>query len=333
LQGEGQPSTSKPSSTYMIAAQAAALPKPNAPLILLIDDQEWTSRSIESVLQPRGCAVVRAFTGRQALQLVDKLSPDAIVIDFHLPDLDCVDVVTQLRRSPSVSPATPILMVTSSKLTRAARLSVLGAGVWDVLRHPVDFEEFVLRLDSFISVKQSSDALREEGLADPTTGFYNAQGLLRRAREISADARRLERAVGCVALGGDLFDHGDVRSEADLTPDEIELIDALRSVTRVSDAVGRLPTGEFVILAPGADEEGVLALIDRMKTALDRAGRDMARRVAVERLWRGLRGGYATAGLTSPTDPEDLLLRATKALRRAQADDSGESFTVRAYEA
>jgi PleD family two-component response regulator len=244
-----------------------------------------------------------------------------------------VDVVTELRKSPTVSPATPILMVTSSKLTRAARMSVLGAGVWDVLRHPVDAEEFVLRLDSFISVKQSADQLRDDGLADPITGFYNAQGLLRRAREISADSRRLERAVGCVAFGGDLFDQHDVKSETDLPPDEVELIETLRIVTRVSDAVGRLPTGEFVVVAPGADEAGVLALIDRMKEALDQARKDFTRRAAAERLGRGLRGGYSTMSVQSPASPEDLLLRATKALRRAQIEESGEAFMVRPYEA
>lgn len=306
----------------------------SAPLILLVDDQEWTARSIESILQPRGHAVVRAFTGKQALQLAGKISPDAIIVDFHLPDLDCVDVVTELRRSPTVSPATPILMVTSSKLTRAARMSVLGAGVWDVLRHPVDAEEFVLRLDSFVSVKQSADRMEENGLADPATGFYNAQGLLRRTREISADSRRLERAVGCVAFGGDLFENREPDARGgELTPDEVELIEALRTVTRISDAVGRLPTGEFVVVAPGADEEGVLSFIDRMKEALERAGRDMSRRSTVERLSQGLRGGYSTLDVQTSAAPEELLLRATKALRRAQIEDGSDAFTIRAYEA
>src|SRR6056297_853388 len=140
-----------------------------APLILVVDDQEWTSRSIESILQPRGHAVVRAYTGQQATQLVGKLAPDAILVDFQLPDMDGVEVVTQLRKSPTVSPTTPILMITSSNLTRAARLSALGAGAWDVLRHPINSEEFILRLDTFIRVKQGSDQLLEDGLSDPAT--------------------------------------------------------------------------------------------------------------------------------------------------------------------
>lgn len=304
-----------------------------APLILVVDDQEWTSRSIESILQPRGHAVVRAYTGQQATQLVGKLAPDAILVDFQLPDMDGVEVVTQLRKSATVSSTTPILLMTSANLTRAARLSALGAGVWDVLRHPINSEEFVLRLDTFIRVKQSSDQLREEGLSDPVTGFYNAQGLLQRAREISADARRLDRAVACVALGGDLFESEPAPSSGDLTPDEVEIAKALRTVTRVSDAVGRLPSGEFVILAPGADESGALRLLERMREVFDEAGREVGRRDTIERLRLNLRGGYYAASAVSPADPEELLLRATKALRRAQAEQPGASFTVRAYEA
>lgn len=304
-----------------------------APLVLVVDDQEWTPRSIESILQPRGHAVVRAYNGEQAIQLVGKLAPDAILVDFKLPDMDGIEVVTELKKSATVSASTPILMISSSNLTRSARLSALGAGVWDVLRHPVNSEEFVLRLDNFIRVKQGSDQLREDGLADPVTGFYNAQGLLKRAREISADARRLERDVACVALGSDMFDEERAGSIEDLTPDEVEIINALRTVTRFSDAVGRLPSGEFVVLAPGADDAGALRLLERVQEAFDEAGREASRRDSIERLRLNLRGGYYSASAVSPADPEELLLRATKALRRAQTVDAGAPFTVRAYEA
>ncbi|MEQ9399176.1 MAG: response regulator [Longimicrobiales bacterium] len=305
------------------------------PLILLVDDQEWTSRSIESILRPKGHAVVKAYTGRQALDLVGKVSPDAIIVDFHLPDLDGVDVARELRASPTVSPSTPILMITTSNVNRAARLEALGAGVWDILRHPVDPSELVLRIGTFIEAKQNADRIKEEGLTDPLTGFYNARGLLRRTREISAEARRLERSVACLALGGDLFD--DVRRDrseegGSLGAEEIELIEALRVITRVSDTVGRLPSGEFIVVAPGADEGGALRLIDRVNEFLDRA-KNGGGHPAVERLANRLRAGYYAAQVEEPMAPEELLLRATMALRRAQSEDDTGPFSVRSYQA
>src|SRR5690606_3902115 len=58
------------------------------PLVLLIDDQEWTSRSIESILRPKGHVVLKAYTGQQALELVTKVNPDVVIVDVHLPDID-----------------------------------------------------------------------------------------------------------------------------------------------------------------------------------------------------------------------------------------------------
>src|SRR5690554_6500708 len=54
------------------------------PLVLLVDDQEWTSRSIESILRPKGHVVLKAYTGQQAIELVTKVNPDAVIVDVHL---------------------------------------------------------------------------------------------------------------------------------------------------------------------------------------------------------------------------------------------------------
>ena len=171
------------------------------PLVLLVDDQEWTSRSIESILRPKGHVVLKAYTGRQALDLVQKVSPDAIIVDFHLPDMDGIEVARELKQSPTVHAVTPLIMISASAPGRNERLDALQAGAWDILRHPVDPGELVLRMETLVRAKQEADRIREEGLTDPSTGFYNARGLLRRTQEISADAIRFERPLACIAFG------------------------------------------------------------------------------------------------------------------------------------
>lgn len=303
------------------------------PLVLLIDDQEWTSRSIESILRPKGHVVLKAYTGQQALELVTKVNPDVVIIDVHLPDIDGVDVLRKLRESPTIQPTTPMLMITSSNLGKAERLEALGAGAWDILTHPVDPNELVLRMETFVRAKQESDRTREEGLTDPGTGFYNVRGVLRRAKEIGADAIRFDRPMACVALGPHLLEGeaaGGSGGEALVEAMTRRVAGALRSVTRVSDTVGRLGPGEFVIVAPGTDEEGALRLADRVLEAAEQHARAQELDpVDVEEM-RHLRAGFCAVRGSDPASPEDLLLKATMALRRAQADDS--SFRVRAYE-
>ena len=297
------------------------------PLVLLVDDQEWTSRSIESILRPKGHVVLKAYTGQQALDLVQKVSPDALIVDVHLPDIDGIDLVRQLKASPTIQSMTPILMITGGSVTRAERLEALGAGAWDILTHPVDPNELILRMETWVRAKQDADRIRDEGLTDPGTGFYNARGILRRAKEIGADAVRYDRPLTCIAFGPQSFGASD--SDKAL----VELISqrvasALRSVTRISDTVGKLGPGEFIVVAPGTDQGGAVRLADRVFEAIEAArGADLID----PQLLRQVRAGVSATKGNEPATPEDLLLRATVALRQAQADEK--SFRVRAYDA
>ena len=299
------------------------------PLVLLVDDQEWTSRSIESILRPKGHVVLKAYTGQQALDLVKKVSPDAVLVDVHLPDIDGIDLVRQLRESPTVHSTTPMLMITSATVGRAERLDALSAGAWDILTHPVDPNELILRMDTFVRAKQEADRVRDEGLTDPTTGFYNVRGILKRAHEISADAARFDRPLTCIAFGPQLAGGGGEATEDSEDFAEIfgePVAAALRAVTRISDTIGRLGPGEFVVVAPGTDQDGAVRLADRVLEAVEARPDSQTVLGALAQI----RAGFCAVEGDEATTPEDLLLRATMALRKAQADGS---FRVRAYEA
>jgi len=298
------------------------------PLVLLVDDQEWTSRSIESILRPKGHVVLKAYTGQQALDLVQKVSPDALMVDVHLPDIDGIDLVRQLKRSPTIQSSTPILMITGGTVGRAERLEALGAGAWDILTHPVDPNELVLRMDTFVRAKHDADRVRDEGLTDPGTGFYNARGILRRAREIGADAVRFDRPLTCVAFGPQSFGAAG-EDEVFLELLSTRVASALRSVIRTSDTVGKLGPGEFIVVAPGTDQGGAVRLADRVFEAIE-ANTSVTDLIDPQVL-RQIRAGVSATKADEPATAEDLLLRATVALRKAQSD--GESFRVRAYDA
>ena len=297
------------------------------PLVLLVDNEEATSRAIEGVLRPRGHVVLRAFTAHQALDLVSKVSPDAVLIDVSLPDGDGIQLIRELESAPTIHATTPILTISSQELGRADRLEALNAGAWDVLAHPLDPNELVLRLDTFIRAKQAADRVRDQGLTDPVTGFYNVRGTLQRAKEISADADRFERPVTCVAFG-----RQGVEGEAPSSDDERgrAIAEALRRVTRICDTIGTLGPGEFVVIAPGTSEDGALRLADRVLDEITSAERAEGFGVG-DGASTQIRAGLYANPIDEPISPEDLLLRATMALRRAQTDEG--SFRVRTFEA
>lgn len=296
----------------------------HTPTVLLIEDQEWTARSIESILRPSGLAVVKTYTGRQGMQLAGQVQPDLVIADLHLPDMTGVDVIRDMTRTGTLSPSTPVVMISSSHIAQSERILALEVGAWDVLQPPFDSVELTLRIRTWLRAKRDSDMARERGLVDERTGVYNFNGVLRRVDEILAEAGRHERHVSCLVIGP-AASQQEESSQAPST--EVEggvllqvLSEAVTRSCRLSDAVGRIGGTEFVVVAPATDREGAARLAERIL--------DSARQTDPER--STLRAGIYSVKRT-PRDPSgsvDVLSRATNALRRAQARNGGSDPVV-----
>jgi diguanylate cyclase (GGDEF)-like protein len=283
---------------------------PFVPIVLLIEDQEWTARSLESILGPNGCAVFKAYTGHQGLDILRRVIPDLILVDCHLPDMTGTQVLRQLKEIPTVWPSTPRVLISTNPVSRADRMSVLEEGAWDVLTPPFHPSELTLRFNTWIEAKRDVDRARDQGMVDPLTGLYNFNGLLRRIDELVSDASRNERFISFVAVGLP-------SSSAPGTDKDEERVtrmvgQALGKVTRLSDAVARVGPAEFVVVAPGTDQTGASVLADRLLES-----------VISEQL--SLRAGVFSArgAKKDPVTPLDLLNRVTEALRRAQSSPDG----------
>jgi DNA-binding NarL/FixJ family response regulator len=68
--------------------------------VLLADDDQPFLEALSPLIerQPELAVVGRAYDGLAAIELADELSPDAVVIDLHMPRLDGVTAVARLRR-------------------------------------------------------------------------------------------------------------------------------------------------------------------------------------------------------------------------------------------
>lgn len=244
---------------------------PRPPLALIANDQEWSGRSIESILAPKGYAVLRAFTGRQTLEQARATSPDLIILASSLPDTPGLALCRRLRSDPSVGLGTPILMTTAGPMRRNDRLAALSAGAWDYLSLPLDGEELVLQLEHYMKAKLSADLSADACLVDTVTGLYNLRGLMKRAQELGSAAFRHCRPLACVALAPVAADtNGGGDSVEALQDATLRIAELLRLTGRVSDAIGRIRFAEFLIVAPDTDGEAALKLARRVVQAGDR---------------------------------------------------------------
>ena len=300
------------------------------PLVLIANDQEWSARSLESILGPNGYAVIRAYTGQQALERARTAQPDLIILDAQMPDMHGFDVCRAIRADPHLSATTPIVITTSGPSGRAQRLEAYRAGAWEFLGQPLDGEALLLKLHTFVQAKLEVDAVRDESLLDQGTGLYNMRGLARRAREIGSEAHRRHHPLACVVLAPEAQ---QADGGGDLAPEEAERVaervgQVFRAAGRSSDAVGRLGPGEFAIIAPATGADGALRLVERIGDSIEAnpiSVRGGDRRVRV-------RAGYCAVPdfSAASVDAVELLLRATTALRELRK--TGDGDRVRSFE-
>jgi two-component system cell cycle response regulator len=292
----------------------------SAPLVLIVDDQEWSARSLESILEPSGYLVVRAHTGLQALERARASRPDLIILDAQMPDMHGVEICRMLRADPRFGSTTPIIITTSGPSGRTERLEAYRAGAWEFLGQPLDGESLLLKLDNFLQCKRAIDELREENLLDARTGLYNMRGLSRRAREIGSDALRRHDPLACVVFAP------EPESQTETADDEVERISdqvglLFKRAGRSSDAIGRLGLSEFAVIAPATGPDAALRLVSRLGGAIE--GSPVAHRGG-ERSIR-IRAGYCAVPdfAQSDVDAIELLLRATTALRDLRREGNG----------
>jgi AraC-like DNA-binding protein/CheY-like chemotaxis protein len=105
-----------------------AAPAPEAKTFLIVDDDEGTRETIGRYLQFEGYRVVLASTGREALHEAARVSPSAILLDYHLPDIDGLTCLRALRQDAAVTDASVVLFTADWDLPVTDReLKELGA--------------------------------------------------------------------------------------------------------------------------------------------------------------------------------------------------------------
>jgi two-component system, OmpR family, response regulator MprA len=114
--------------------------------ILVVDDERAVRESLERALRLEGYDVALAAGGPEALARIAELTPDAIVLDVMMPQVDGLEVCRRLR---DASNHTPVLMLTARDAV-SDRVAGLDAGADDYLVKPFALEELFARLRALL---------------------------------------------------------------------------------------------------------------------------------------------------------------------------------------
>jgi len=143
--------------------------------ILLVDDEVSIQRAVAPLLGSRGYDVRVVGTGQKALAEFDTWSPDLIVLDLGLPDLEGGEVCRRVRAKSEV----PILVL-SARGSEREKVELLDRGADDYITKPFGPEELVARIRTALRRGFKPDA--------PETGQLEAGDLV-----IDFDRRRVVR--------------------------------------------------------------------------------------------------------------------------------------------
>src|SRR5205823_4325914 len=116
--------------------------------VLLVDDEDSLRKVMRDLLERDGYAVTEARDGVQALDQVDRIGPDIIVLDLNLPGLDGYGVLSHLRSRPATANIPVIVLTAKGDEDNEVRVFELGAD--DFLTKPFRARALSARLEAVL---------------------------------------------------------------------------------------------------------------------------------------------------------------------------------------
>ncbi len=110
-------------------------------LILIVEDNEKNRKLVRDVLQFNGYRILEAENAEDGIRLANERQPALVLMDFHLPGMNGIEALAQLRANPATRQI-PVMAVTASAMTED-RQRILAAGFDGLQTKPIHVKEFV----------------------------------------------------------------------------------------------------------------------------------------------------------------------------------------------
>lgn len=109
--------------------------------VLIIEDDRAICVFMRRVLEANGYEAIVAYTGREGLSMLTSHCPDVVILDLGLPDMEGVEVLTELRKW-SLMP----VVVVSARTDEREKVRLLDAGADDYITKPFGTSELLARI-------------------------------------------------------------------------------------------------------------------------------------------------------------------------------------------
>jgi DNA-binding response OmpR family regulator len=173
------------------------------PKVLLVDDETAITSNLAPFLERAGFDTAIASNGEEALQRIDALRPDLVVLDVLMPRLDGRETLRRLRYRGNWI---PVILLTQISGT-AERIMALEEGADDYLNKPFEPQELVARIRTVLRRARPGPGLRPLNAA--TQLISQGVSLDRTARRVRVRGQEVSLTHKAIALLEYLMTHPD----------------------------------------------------------------------------------------------------------------------------
>lgn len=147
--------------------------------IAIIDDDSHINQVLREVLEREGYGVIQAWSGTEALMLLERTRPDLILLDLMLPGLSGEEILPKIKDIP--------VIVLSAKAESAGKVRLLLDGAADYMTKPFEINELLARITVQLRRAESG------GLPGPLTAGELSLDTVSQSAEVGGNPLRLTR--------------------------------------------------------------------------------------------------------------------------------------------
>jgi diguanylate cyclase (GGDEF)-like protein len=230
--------------------------------IAVVDDDALLLRSAKDLLEGYAMRVSPLRSGAALLKFMETNTPDLVVLDILMPDMDGFETFHALRALEEKlgRHATPVIFLSGENDTAAERRG-LRDGASDFVRKPIDKDIFISRIFKTIESHKTIELLTEKATLDKLTGFMNKASGIEKITEICQDhtGAMLLFDLDNFKLVNDIYGH-DMGDQVLIAFSEI-----VKHNTREEDVISRIGGDEFLgFFGNITSENAVKSLTDRL---------------------------------------------------------------------
>ena len=251
-------------------------------LILIVDDLPQNLQVLGSILRKAGYQLAVSTNGKQVMSMMDKISPDLILLDVMMPEMNGHEVCQWLKKNEKTNHIPVIFLTAKTETEDIVKGFELGAV--DYITKPFNSTELLARVKTHIELKKNRDVilkliteleqknkiLEELAVTDGLTKIYNHKHIIDRLTSEINGSKRHGNSLSIIMFDIDYFKNiNDTYGHPFGDKVLVKVSNTIKEELRSIDEIGRYGGEEFLVILRNTDKEGSFIAADRIRESIE----------------------------------------------------------------